>query len=301
MPQLLTNPYASPEGVWVRGNLHGHSRESSACATVSLQEGIRKHHDFGARFLAITDHDHVTDLSDARRQWPNIVFLEGFEWSASENILFIGETVPPLYETSLREALRQASELLTVICHPKPSRSRDYWTVSMIAALDPAPLGMEIYNAHYSRRHLVYPDPNPLYTDIWDSLLSKGLHLWGFANDDSHDPSDYGRTLTMACVKDLSPRSLMAALKAGRFYASTGLLMESVHVEGREIRVQLASSATGRFIGPGGRVLASTEGREHSYVHSGEAYIRFEAESPGGRIFLQPFFTQGGNVPRVSL
>jgi hypothetical protein len=164
----------------------------------------------------------------------------------------------------------------------------------MIAALDPAPQGMEIYNAHYSRRHLVYPDPNPLYTDIWDSLLSRGMRLWGFANDDSHGPPDYGRTLTMACVRDLSPRTLLAALKAGRFYASTGLLMESVQVEGREIKVRLAGSATGRFIGPGGRVIKSEEGRELSCLHSGEAYIRFEAEGTDGMIFLQPFFTPAG-------
>jgi hypothetical protein len=166
--------------------------------------------------------------------------------------------------------------------------------VPMIAALDPAPLGMEIYNAHYSRGHLVYPDPSPLYTDTWDALLSRGMRLWGFANDDSHDPPDYGRTLTMACVQDPSPGSLMTSLKAGRFYASTGLLMESVRVDGREIVVRLAASAAGRFIGPGGRVLKSAEGREFSWIYDREAYIRFEASGRDGQIFLQPFFTAAG-------
>jgi hypothetical protein len=293
VPQHLINPYAGSEGAWVRGNLHGHCRESSACATVGLREGIRKHHDAGARFLAITDHDYVTDLSDVRRLWPEIIFLEGFEWSASENILFIGEHVPPLYEGSLREALQGSSDLLTVICHPKPSRSRDYWTVPMIAALVPSPSAIEIYNAHYSRGNLAYPDPNPLYTDIWDLLLSRGMRLWGVADDDSHDPPDFGRTLSMACVQDPSPRSLLAALRAGRFYASTGLLMENVEVKGREINVRLASPGVGRFIGPGGRMLRTGEGRDFSCLHSGEAYIRFEAEGRDGRIFLQPFFSGG--------
>ena len=237
----------------------------------------------------------LTTITSPTSPWcasfgPTSFFLEGFEWSTSENILFIGETVPPLYKVSLREALRAASELLTVICHPKPSRSRDYWTAPMIAALSPAPIGMEIYNAHYGRRHLVYSDPNPLYTDIWDSLLSRGLRLWGFANDDSHDPPDYGSTRTMACVKDLSACSLLAALKAGRFYASTGLLLESIR--GRRPGDQRAACIPGsRAIRrPGGVILKAGEGRDFSCVHAGESYIRFEAEGTDGRIFLQPFF-----------
>ncbi|MGA2975410.1 MAG: hypothetical protein ABSF77_08895 [Spirochaetia bacterium] len=286
---LLINPYAGCRGAWVRGNLHGHCSESSACSSVPLIRGIENYHAAGARFVAVTDHDCVTDLSRAKAQWTDMTFLEGFEWSASENILFIGEKVPPLYELSLAEALHRAAGLLTVICHPKPSRSSQYWTVPMIMALDPAPVGVEVFNAHYGRRHRVFSDPNPLYTDIWDALLSKGLRVWGFANDDSHDPQDYGCTRTMACVEDLSASSLMRALLAGRFYGSTGLLMEDVAVDAGVIRLRLSANAKGRFIGPGGRVLAQAESREFSYSASGEQYVRFEAEARDGRIFLQPF------------
>ena len=250
------------------------------------------HHAVGARFIAVTDHDRVTDLTKVRSAWPDTVFLEGFEWSASQNILFIGEKVPALYRYPLKDALLRASDLLTVICHPKPSKSRDYWTVAMIAALEPAPMAMEVFNAHYGRWHRVYPDPNPLYTDIWDALLTRGMHLWGFADDDSHDPADYGCTLTMACVQDFSPGGLMSALKAGRFYGSTGLLLESVHLKNGKIEVELSSAASGRFVGPHGKVLASANDRAFSYQHDGEAYVRFEAEGEEGRIFLQPFFAE---------
>jgi hypothetical protein len=289
VPQSLLNPYAGARGTWIRGNIHGHCREFSSCASVSLRDGIRRHYEAGARFLAITDHDHVTDLSEPRRLWPDVIFLEGFEWSQSENILFIGESVPPLYGSPLHEALSAAANLLTVICHPKPSRTRDYWTVPMIAALDPAPVGMEVYNAHYSRRHRVFGDPNPLYTDIWDALLTRGSRLWGFADDDSHDPLDFGCTFTMAFVSEPSPSALLDALRAGRFYASTGIGLERVAVEEERIEVTIASSAVGRFIGPGGSVLAQSEGRRFCYSHGGESYVRFEAEGRDGRIFLQPF------------
>jgi len=286
----IINPYAGCTGSWLRGNLHGHCSESSGCASVPLFTGIENHRKAGARFLALTDHDTVTDLAAARARWPDMTFLEGFEWSRSQNILFIGERVPPLYEHSLREALRRAADLLTVICHPRPYRTRDYWTVSMILALDPAPVAIEIFNSHYSRPRRVDPAPNPLYTDTWDALLSRGMRLWGFANDDSHDPADYGHTATFANVSDNSAPAIMSALMAGRFYGSTGLLLEEVSLHGDEISVRLDSDASGRFIGPGGRVLSESQGRQFSCCASGEDYVRFEAEGAAGRIFLQPFF-----------
>ncbi len=286
----MLNPYANCGGTWVRGNLHGHCSESSGCASVPLLAGIEKHRKAGARFLALTDHDTVTDLSPARVLWPDMTFLEGFEWSKSQNILFIGEKVPPLYELSLSEAMRQAAGFLTVICHPRPSLRRDYWTVPMILALDPPPTAIEVYNDHYSRPTRTDAGPNPLYADIWDGLLTRGLRLWGFVNDDSHDPADFGRTSTCVNAKDLSAASLMEALRAGRFYGTTGLGLEEVSVAGELISVRLDSDARGRFVGPGGGVRGASEGQEFSLRASDEDYVRFEAEGAAGRIFLQPFF-----------
>jgi hypothetical protein len=176
----------------------------------------------------------------------------------------------------------------------------------MVMALDPAPVGMEVYNAHYSRPHRVFPDANPLYTDMWDELLTAGMRLWGFADDDSHDPADFGCTMTMACVEDPTPAALMRSLMAGRFYGSTGLLMEDVSENGGEIRVRLAAEAKGRFVGPGGRVLAESEGLQFVYRATTEEYVRFEAAGTAGRpvghvsagcaahglIFLQPFYRE---------
>ncbi len=290
---MILDPYARCSGAWVRGNLHGHYSESSGCASVPLLAGIEKHRKAGARFLALTDHDTVTDLSPARARWPDMIFLEGFEWSKSQNILFIGERVPALYEHSLAAAMRRSDGLLTVICHPRPNPRRDYWTVSMILALDPPPVAIEVYNSHYSRPLRTEPGPNPLYTDTWDELLTRGLRVWGLANDDSHDPVDFGRTATFANVTDFSAASLLEALKAGRFYGTTGPRLEEVSVKDDFISIWLDSSAVGRFVGPGGRVLGASEGRAFSLPARGEDYVRFEAEGAAGRIFLQPFFKGG--------
>ena len=291
MPSLL-NPYVDCRGPWISGNLHGHSREHSSCASVPLLEGLARYHDAGARFCALTDHDHVTDLAAARARWPGLTLLEGFEWSRSENILFIGPSVPPLYELPLEDALRSADGLLTIVCHPRPSLQFEYWTVPMIMALRPRPLGIEVYNAHYAQPHMHFGTPNPLYTEHWDALLGAGLRLWGFTNDDSHNPSDYLHARTMVCEADHAPARLMAALRAGRFYGTTGLQLNAVVVQDGRVSVTLASEARGRFIGPGGAVLSEGGGREFGYRWAGEAYVRFEAEGGAGRLFLQPFFAE---------
>jgi len=290
----LTNPYAGSGtggGAWVRGNLHGHSSEHSGCSSVRLEEGVARYLAAGAAFLAVTDHDHVTDLSSVRARHPNAVFLEGFEHSAAANVLFVGERAPPLHRLPLAEALGAADGLLTVVCHPRPRARDDYWTVAKILALAPRPSGIEVYNGHYDRRPLrLWNRTNPLYTETWDGLLSRGARMWGFANDDFHDPPDFGRAWNMAWVDALTGSDLMRALAAGRCYGTTGLLAESIGVDGRRVNVRLASPAEGSFVGPAGRVLARSSGLDFSWRHGGEAYVRFEARGEAGRLWLQPFF-----------
>ena len=152
MTLRLSNPYAgcgTGRGAWIRGSIHGHSSEHSGCSSVPLADGIARYHAAGAGFVAVTDHDHVSDLESARARYPRIAFLEGFEHSMAENVLFVGERVPPLYQLAMNDALAAADGLLTVICHPRPRAADDYWTVNRILALSPCPIGIEVYNGHY--------------------------------------------------------------------------------------------------------------------------------------------------------
>jgi len=290
----LSNPYAgcgTGPGAWVRGNLHGHSSEHSGCSSVPLAEGIRRYRAAGAGFLAVTDHDHVSDLAGARASYPDMVFLEGFEHSSAENVLFVGERVPPLHRLPMADALAAADGLLTVVCHPRPRTHDDYWTVEKILALSPRPAGIEVYNGHYSRSHVLWKNTNPLYTDTWDGLLSRGARMWGFANDDFHDPPDFGRAWNMAWVDSPTPSGVVGALAAGRSYGTTGLLAESIAVEDSRVIVRLAGPAEGRFVGPEGRVLSRCTGRDFAWQHGGEAYLRFEARGDAGMLWLQPFYS----------
>lgn len=287
----LKNPYSNTNGTWIRGNFHGHCDENSACASVPLADSVKWYHDLGVGAITLTDHDVVTDLSAMKAAYPDTAFLEGFEYSSRENVVFAGPQVGPLYELSLEEALTKAGDLLTIICHPRPhADGRDYWTRPMIEALGTLPDGIEVYNGHYGIESAVANGRNPLYDAFWDELLTAGHHLWGFANDDFHDPEDFDNAFNMLLVEDRTPEAIVHAAKAGRCYASTGLLLKAVAEQNGRITVETDAACTGKFIGPGGRTLCEGRGTQFEYAAGEEAYVRFEAEGETGRIFLQPMW-----------
>ncbi len=295
MTTKLHNPYADTSGQWIRGSFHGHCCENSACASVPLAESVRRYGEVGAGFVTLTDHDVITDLSGMRARYPERAFLHGFEYSTRENIVFVGPEVEPLYALPLEEALARAGHLLTVVCHPQPYASgREYWTLTKLAALGTWPDGIEVYNGHYGIPSALAQGRWPLYTPIWDELLSAGHRLWGFANDDFHDPADFDNAFNMVLVEEVTPQAVMTSAKQGRSYASTGLLLKSIDVDGSQIAVETDAPCQGLFIGPGGVELAKGEGTHFAYRAGNEAYVRFQAEGKAGRLFLQPLFREEG-------
>ncbi len=290
----MKNPYAGT-GTWVRGSFHGHCDENSRCASVPLAVSVRDYHALGAGFVTLTDHDLITDLLPLQTQYPDLVFIPGFEYSTRENVVFAGPGVSPLYEQSLEDALSAASDLLTMVCHPQPmGAARQYWTRAKLEALGTWPDGLEVYNGHYGTAAGLAVGRQPYYADFWDELLTAGHRLWGFANDDFHDPDDFDNAFNMVLVDEASAAGVIAAAKAGRSYASTGILLEELVVDGSHIGVRVSAPCAGRFVGPGGTVLHRGQGTFFEYEAGGQEYVRFEGEGEDGRIFLQPLFREIG-------
>jgi hypothetical protein len=251
------------------------------------------YHEVGASFVTLTDHDVITDLSGVQAEYPDLAFIQGFEYSTRENVVFAGPGVGPLYESSLEDALGVANDLLTIVAHPhRWGKNRKYWTLEMLEELGAWPDGTEVYNGHYGIESALASGRWPLYNEFWDELLTAGHRLWGYANDDFHDPDDFGNAFNMVLVDEISPSAVIKAAKSGRCYASTGILLDEIRVEGEHITVQVNTECEGRFVGPGGSVLASSDGTKFEYSAGDEDYVRFEAEGVAGRIFLQPMFSE---------
>ena len=98
----------------------------------------------------------------------------------------------------------------------------------------------EVYNGHPS----VWNGGDDFHASterMWDIVNAKRLAeldlplLYGLATDDSHsyhnipsDGSEPGRGWVMVLASELTPASLIGALESGRFYASSGVLLENV-------------------------------------------------------------------------
>ncbi len=115
---------------------------------------------------------------------------------------------------------------------------------------------IEIYNGHpgthpWGRAN----DGMPPYDEHWDNIQSTRLNrdpqtplLYGMATDDSHDYHKWGlgrvnpgRGWVMVNATDLSADSLVRALQAGMFYATTGTLLDAIEKTDTSLSVTIAA------------------------------------------------------------
>jgi len=259
---------------------------------VPLIEVVRRYAEAGTDFLAVTDHDHVTDLHEVRRVQGEMLLLQGFEHSSTQHTLFVGQKVRPLYRRSLGRALSRANGLITVIAHPAPRKDCEYHGSQIIASVGGVPTGIEVHNGHYGIPAALEQGKVPRYTHIWDELLSMGHRIWGFAGDDFHDHEDFSNAFLMVRARDRTTAAILDSLRHGRFYASTGLTAREVHGVGGRLDIETAVECRGHFIGPGGATLSESTGTSFSFEASDQRYVRFQAEADTGTLFMQPVFRE---------
>jgi hypothetical protein len=85
-------------------------------------------------------------------------------------------------------------------------------------------------------------------------------------------------------------------MEEGRFYASTGVELDSISVSSQEMKISIHQNGTFKytteFIGKGGRLLARTGSLTPTYRLGGdETYVRARITDSGGqRAWVQPVF-----------
>jgi hypothetical protein len=125
----------------------------------------------------------------------------------------------------------------------------------------------EVYNGHPGVRNWGHAELGMVDTDrIWDIVLSLRLledpraKFWGYATDDTHDyfrtgPEECnpGRGWVMVLADTLDADTITGALKAGDFYGSSGVTLNSVTAGDGKYRVDIAAAEgvtyTTQFIG----------------------------------------------------
>lgn len=272
---------------WYKGNIHTHTKKSDGF--VSPKQCIEIYKKKGYDFISITDHRkfypdykednflvisgsefHVNDL-DARKAY-HIIGL------GIENEIYTDDTFSP--QDIIDEINRENG--LAILAHP-------YWSLlthdDLINLADYA--GIEIWNTVsevYSARGLS--------VDYLDVLASKGIVKLAFAVDDTHFyQRDLGGGYIMVNSPALDKRSIISAIKEGRFYCSQGPEIKQIHIEDNILTVETSPVSkicfmTGLFY-CSDRVHMNDDGgliSKASYeVKPDDLFVRIECEDEQGR------------------
>ena len=281
-------PFSKP-GTFYRGNLHTHSDRSDGDRPVEqvLSDYRSRRYDF----ISLTDHflpnahfrkgePGFITVSDTRaHHCDNFITILGAELHGpvmenGESWHFVAVGLPANFEEShegetgpeIAHRAREAGAFVA-LAHP-------YWNgVSEADALSVADVihSVEIYNhssqVGVSRGHGLYQA---------EVMLAKGHRVSFYAADDAHFKHPRGTFVdafggwVQVKAESLCPEAILAALKAGEFYCSTGPEIHDIAIEGGIVRVACS---------PVNDIIIS--GRGVTYRRANDtSLIEFEASLP---------------------
>ncbi|MGA0122549.1 MAG: PHP domain-containing protein [Gaiellales bacterium] len=249
------------DGEWLRCQLHCHTDRSDGLPEPAAL--VRHYADAGFDCVAITDHWLLTEVA-APPGGP--IMLAASELSADldrapfeAEVLALGidrlpEPRAPFATIGACAAWIDEHGGAAVLAHPR-------WS-----ALAPADVlgaralhGLEVFNGGCQ-----VEQGNGLSDLVWDELAQSGMLLAAVATDDSHRAGDASGSdsligWTWVHATERSAAAVVAALRAGACYASTGPEILAVDRVGHALEVSCSPAAqVGLVAGPwdGGRVSA---------------------------------------------
>ncbi|MCG6882707.1 MAG: CehA/McbA family metallohydrolase [Silicimonas sp.] len=265
----MQDPAFSEPGRFWRGNLHTHSTRSDG--VIPPEEVCRRYKAEGYDFIALTDHfiGHygypIVDTAPFRDDGFTTILGAELHSGAMENgelwhILAVG--LPPEFaapdapgfrpiegQETGPELARRAREAgaFVAIAHPEWSGLALNDARSLEAAHS-----VEVYN-HGCQ---VGADRAEGFWHL-DRLLEEGRRLTLVATDDAHfhEPDHFGGW-TMVKAEENTPEALLAALKAGRMYATTGPEIHAVDWSETHVSVACSAAATVIVQGRGSAAVA---------------------------------------------
>jgi hypothetical protein len=303
--------------IWLKGNLHTHTSRSDGDSPPEAV--VRWYREHGYGFLALTDHDAVTDPAPlATAAGPGLVLVAAEEVTGlalppqggrvpvhvnalgprSLVVPFKGGTPAAVLAENVTRA--RAASAVVLVNHPNFAWAL---TGADLEAAPPFDL-LEIFSGHPLIHHLGGEGAPPA-EELWDGLLTSGRRVFGVAVDDSHHFAGEctparacpGRGWVVARVAERTPGAVLDALRRGDFYASSGVELRDVRATGSGMEVDIEPQKGGfryrtEFIGPAGRVVGTVDGASATWRFTGrESYVRARVtDSMGRRAWTQPAF-----------
>lgn len=251
---MLNLPFDKPGSFW-RGNLHTHSTNSDG--QLPPEKVCQRYREAGYDFLALTDHfleRYHWPMSDTRAfRDKNFTTIIGAELHADRielgdmwHILAVGlplDFAPPAPDESAASLAGRAMAAGAYVAAAHPN-----WYA--LSEVDLANLGMvdaiEVFNG-------TAVDHND-HSDSWhiaDIMLGRGKRYLVCATDDFHakpERHDFALGWVMVKSESLAPESLLAALKAGHYYSTTGPEIYDIQVRPGDSLTVRCSPASRVFV-----------------------------------------------------
>ena len=300
------------EGNWYKGNLHSHTTNSDGRATP--QEVADWYYRHGYDFLAITDHDVITDVAPLQKE--GFLVIPGIEFGyapAEEPGFFLDmlgihmKELPEFLDPERKGRITYNPDMspqqiidylnendgIAIMCHPyfminmtEPYlKYRDY-------------VGVEAYN--YVCEAIRGRGNQEIY---WDTMLFRNKRLWGFATDDSHAP-EFGYGWIHVKAKENTLPAILDAIREGSFYSTTGIQIYDLEYTKEKVKIVFDRPCDVVFMAENGFVIRSydnqqvlVDGRRRFYVEGDLTkipnfkYLRLElVDSRGKKAYTNPVF-----------
>jgi predicted metal-dependent phosphoesterase TrpH len=281
----IRNPYRNLAH-WFRGNTHAHSTLSDG--EWELDRVVAFYRERGYAFLAMTDHDLFTDLSGCTTGEflglsSDEVTVRGRHHLVGLNLK--GPVASFTYHQSTITAISDQGGL-AILAHP-------LWSAFSVERC----LGLHGYHAIEILNVVCnYLEYNGYAVQYWDELLRQGVRVWGIAADDAHRfPYQGAKGWIVVNADRLTADDIVANIRAGNFYASSGPTIDRFEVAGGTIRVRCSPAIEIRFMNGGVNPAALFRGEglthaEHT-PRPTDPYVRIEVvDAQMQSAWSQPFF-----------
>jgi hypothetical protein len=287
-----------------RGNIHTHTKESDGDHPPEAVYAWYRDH--GYNFLAVTDHNKLTDPQRYRGvERPGFTLIRGEEVSLEGAGVYvhvnalchrrrIGGRRFGTVEEALRWGVARTHQEggIAMVNHPN-----FYWGfgAEQLPAADGARM-LEIWSGH-PHVHWDGDWRHPSAEQMWDTVLSNGMEISAAAVDDMHNlraednwkrPGP-GRGWIDVFAHHATEHEICDAMSRGGFIASNGVRLGRLTVRGDTMSVlPQAPGGVVEWIGHNGTVLARQQvdpwGRRPNWyrLRGGEDYVRARITAPGG-------------------
>ncbi len=287
---------------WYDGEIHFHTNTSPDDGGATLATMISSYRDTGGfSFACVSGHNYIFDAN----QYTTSSFLgiNGFEASQGPHV--VGFDISGLGAVDAGATLQAEIDYinshggLPMVAHPHWSQdNQSYDMPTLLNNMTNCNL-INVYNRRCERLDL-----NGNSETYWDTLLTNGKIIYGYAEDDAHGTGgDMGYSFNMVGATENSVAALRTAFQNGNFYFcrrvakwGAGITITQYQVWGTEagdtINITTNGGQTIQFIGHNGTVLSTVSGNSALYTIDGtEQYVRIRATNSIGDItWTQPVF-----------